>query len=268
MEGKRRQGGIGLAVAVALIYVFLLLPIIIVVLAAFNAGEYLSFPPQGFSLRWFEKFFSSEPFVRSFIFSLRLAFITTCISTVIGTMASFYVVRYSRIGKDFLRVLHTAPMMLPGMLTGTALLIFFYTIGLGGTYAGLLLGHVLVTMPYVFLAVSAALYNFDRSLEEAARSLGARPFTTLGRITLPLIKGGIISGAMFSFITSFDQFPISLLLSGVGMTPLPIQVFDYLRFEFDPTAAAVGTVTIVMTAVIILVTEKFVGLESMYWGSK
>jgi putative spermidine/putrescine transport system permease protein len=91
---------------------------------------------------------------------------------------------------------------------------------------------------------------------------------TLLRITLPLVKGGLISGAMFSFITSFDQFPISLLLSGVGMTTLPIQVFDYLRFQFDPTAAAVGTVTIAMTAFVIFVTERFVGLESIYWGGK
>jgi len=268
VKTRRRQGSAALGVVVGLIYVFLLLPIVIVVLAAFNAGEYLTFPPQGFSLRWFQKFFESEPFIRSFGFSLKLALTATVISTVVGTMASFYVVRHSRKARDFLRVFHAAPMMLPGMLTGTALLIFFYTIGLGGTYSGLLLGHVLVTMPYVFLAVSTALYNFDRSLEEAARSLGAGPVTTFLRITLPLVKGGIISGAMFSFITSFDQFPISLLLSGVGMTTLPIQVFDYLRFEFDPTAAAVGTVSIAMTALVIFVTERFVGLESIYWGGK
>ena len=119
-----------------------------------------------------------------------------------------------------------------------------------------------------FLTVSAVLYNFDRSLEEAARSLGAGAFTTFRRVTLPIIKGGVISGAVFAFITSFDQFPISLLLSGVGTTTLPIQVFDYLRFSFDPTAAAVGTVNILITLGVVILTERLVGLESLYWGGR
>jgi len=112
------------------------------------------------------------------------------------------------------------------------------------------------------------LYNFDRSLEEAARSLGAGSATAFRRITLPIIKGGVIAGAVFSFITSFDQFPISLLLSGVGTTPLPIQIFDYLRFSFDPTAAAVGTVNILITLGVVIITERLVGLESLYLGGR
>jgi putative spermidine/putrescine transport system permease protein len=129
------------------------------------------------------------------------------------------------------------------------------------------IGHTLVALPYVFLTVSAVLVVFDRSLEEAARSLGAGPLTSFARITLPLIKGGVISGALFAFITSFDQFPISLLLVSVGNTPLPIQLFDYLRFSFDPAAAAVSTVSVLMSVAIVLLVDRLVGLQAVTWGA-
>jgi putative spermidine/putrescine transport system permease protein len=264
-SGPGHYGFLGLVIV---LYVFLIAPIAIVVIASLNAGRFLVFPPEGLSLQWYAKFLNSGPFVRSFLFSLRLAAIVTLITTVIGTAAALYVVRHAR-ENNALRMLLVAPLQLPGIMTALALLIFYYGIGLGGTsYLGLLMGHVVVCTPYVFLTVSAVLYNFDRSLEEAARSLGAGGLTTFRRVTLPIIKGGVLSGAVFAFITSFDQFPISLLLSGVGTTTLPIQVFDYLRFSFDPTAAAVGTVNIVITLGVVVLTERLVGLESLYWGGR
>jgi putative spermidine/putrescine transport system permease protein len=263
--GPGRYAFLGLLV---LLYVFLIAPIVIVVMASLNAGRFLVFPPEGLSLQWYAKFLESGPFVRSFLFSLRLAAVVTLIATMIGTAAALYVVRHAR-HSGGLRMLLVAPLQLPGIMTALALLIFYYGIGLGGTsYLGLLMGHVVVCTPYAFLTVSAVLYNFDRSLEEAARSLGAGTFTTFRRVTLPIIKGGVISGAVFAFITSFDQFPISLLLSGVGTTTLPIQVFDYLRFSFDPTAAAVGTVNILITLAVVILTERLGGLESLYWGGR
>lgn len=263
--GPGRYAFLGLLV---LLYVFLIAPIVIVVMASLNAGRFLVFPPEGLSLQWYAKFLDSGPFVRSFLFSLRLAAVVTLIATMIGTAAALYVVRHAR-QRGVLRMLLVAPLQLPGIMTALALLIFYYGVGLGGTsYLGLLMGHVVVCTPYAFLTVSAVLYNFDRSLEEAARSLGAGTFTTFRRVTLPIIKGGVISGAVFAFITSFDQFPISLLLSGVGTTTLPIQVFDYLRFSFDPTAAAVGTVNILITLAVVILTERLVGLESLYWGGR
>ena len=250
---------------VVLLFGFLLAPIFIVVAAAFNAGEYLTFPPQGFSLRWFENFLSSRPFMRAFTFSLQLAFWVTMLATVIGTLAALFVVRFSRRAKDLLRVLFIAPLAFPSILTGIALLIYFYAIGVG-TRGGMALfvGHVLVCVPYVFISVSAVLVRFDSSLEEASRSLGAGPFTTFRRVTLPLIKGGVVAGAILSFITSFDQFPVSLLLTGVGTTTLPIQLFDYLRFSFDPTAAAASTVSVGITVLAVTLTAWFVGLGSLY----
>ena len=266
-----RRGGAGRAAfagLVMLLYAFLIAPIAIVVMASLNAGRFLVFPPEGLSLQWYAKFLESGPLVRSFLFSLRLAVLVTLITTVVGTAAALYVVRHAR-RPGLLRMLLVAPLQLPGIMTALALLIFYYGVGLGGTsYLGLLMGHVVVCTPYAFLTVVAVLYNFDRSLEEAARSLGAGAFTTFRRVTLPIIKGGVISGAVFAFITSFDQFPISLLLGGVGTTTLPIQVFDYLRFSFDPTAAAVGTVNILITLGVVVLTERLVGLESLYWGGR
>lgn len=264
-----RSSRVILNIVVALLYLFLLAPIIIVVVAAFNSGQYLRFPPEGFSLRWFEKFLQSEPFVDAFLFSVRLAIIVTVLATVIGTAAALYIVRHSRRFRAGLQLLIISPLPVPAILTGIALLIFFYAIGLGTRgMVGLVIGHTLVSLPYVFLTVSTVLVGFDRSLEEAARNLGAGPWTTFRRVTLPIIKGGIISGSVFAFIVSFDQFPISLLLASVGSTPLPLQLFDYLRFSFDPTAAAVSTISILMTVVVVLITERLVGLESLYWGGR
>lgn len=258
---------IGLAAAAVAVYVFLLAPIAIVVVAAFNAGEYLRFPPEGFSLRWFSKFWASEPFVRSFWFSLKLACLVTLIATVTGGMAAFYVVRHAARSRDALRLLLVAPLQLPAILTGIALLIFFYSVGFATRgMLGLLIGHTVVSLPYVFLMVSSVLLRFDRTLEEAARSLGASPWTTFRRVTLPLIRGGVVSGALFAFITSFDQFPISLLLVSVGNTTLPIQLFDYLRFSFDPTAAAASTVSVALSVAVVWLLHRLVGLERVTWG--
>lgn len=264
-----RGGRIALNSIVALLYFFLLAPIIIVVLAAFNSGEYLRFPPEGISLRWFRALMSSEPFIDAFLFSLRLAIIVTALATLIGTAAAMYITRYSRRFRSVVQLMIISPLPVPAILTGIALLIFFYATDIStNSFINLIIGHTIVTIPYVFLTVSAVLVRFNRSLEEAARSLGAGPWTTFYRITLPILKNGIVSGAVFAFIISFDQFPISLLLAGVGSTPLPVQLFDYLRFSFDPTAAAVSTVTILMTVIVVLVTERLVGLDSLYSRGK
>jgi len=263
----RRSERAWLTVTVVLAYAFLLAPIVIVVLAALNSGAYLRFPPEGLSFRWFAAFAHSRSFVRSLRFSLELAAIVTVIATVIGTMASLWLVRFSGRLRTALRVLFVSPLAVPGILTGIALLIFFYAVGWGRSgFLGLVVGHTLISVPYVFLIVTAVLMRFDQSLEEAARNLGAGAFTTFRRVTLPLIKGGIISGAIFAFVTSYDEFNISLLLSGVGMVPLPIQLFDYLRFSFDPTAAVAGTISIAMALCVVLITQRLVGLESLYMG--
>lgn len=246
---------------VAAVYLFLLLPIVVVILASFNSGAYLKFPPDGFSLRWYVAFYHNEPFVDAMVLSFRIAAISALASTVLGTCAALYYVKVRR-GQNALRLLLIAPILLPEILTAIALLLYYYYIGLGTkSLVGLQMGHILITTPYVFLNVTAALGNMNASLEEAARSLGAPPRVAFRRISLPLMKQGIVNGAMFAFIISFDTFSISLLLKGVNTMTLPIQLFEYLQWNFDPTAAAVSTVSILLTLAVVVLTDRLVGLR-------
>jgi putative spermidine/putrescine transport system permease protein len=263
-DSRRDPGRTVFGAVVAAVYLFLLLPIAIVVIASLNAGEYLKFPPDGLSLRWYWSFFRSQPFMDAFQLSLRVAVTSSVCATLIGTAAALYYVRFAGRWREGFRFTVLGPLLLPEILSAIALLFFFYQVGVGTrSPAALQLGHVLITTPFVFLAVCSALYNLNPSLEEAARSLGASPATTFRRVTLPLIKPGVITGAMFAFIISFDLFNMSLLLKGIGSTTLPIQLFDYLRWDFDPTAAAVSTVSIVMTLTVVLVTDRLVGLRAI-----
>jgi putative spermidine/putrescine transport system permease protein len=257
--------GRGLFLAlVAAVYGFLMLPIGIVVIASFNSGKYLKFPPDGFSLQWYEAFFASEPFMESFRLSLTLAIVATAAATLIATPAALYYVRHAKGWRELFRLYALAPLLLPEILTAIALLFFYYQIGLGTkSVVGLYFGHIVICVPFIFLQVTAALYNQPPALEEAARSLGASPFTAFRRVTLPLIKPGVINGALFAFIISFDNVSVSLLLKGLGTTTLPMQVFDYLRWGFDPTIAAASTVSILMTLGAVLIVDRLVGLKTM-----
>jgi putative spermidine/putrescine transport system permease protein len=249
---------------VTLAYVFLMLPIVVVLLASLNSGAYLKFPPEGFSLRWYAAFFDNEPFIDAMLVSLRVAIISTVVSTLIGTPAAIYYAKWAHRYKAGLRLVMIAPMLLPEVLTAIALLLYYYGIGIGTqSMAGLQIGHILITVPYVFLNVTAALGNTTPNLEEAARSLGASPAVAFRRISLPLMKQGVVNGAMFAFIISFDTFSISLLLKGVDTMTLPIQLFEYLQWNFDPTAAAVSTLSILVTLTAIILTDRLVGLRTI-----
>lgn len=245
-----------------LIYVFLLAPIVVVVLASFNAGAFLTFPPQGLSFRWYVVFFHNEVFWRAIKTSFWIAGVTTVISCIIGTMAAIYHVQFAGKLKETVRVAMMAPLLLPEVLTAIALLFFVYTIGIGTqTVLPMIIGHVLITLPFVFINVSASLETYDVSWTMAARSLGAGPFTRFRRIMLPLIKPGVIGGALFAFIISFDVFTISFMLKSVGMSTLPLQLYDYLRTNFTPEAAAVSSLSVVLTLLVVVITEKFLGLK-------
>lgn len=246
----------------------LLLPVVIVVLAGLNAGDFLTFPPDGLSLRWVIKFLTNEKFLGSYLFSMRLALTATVISTVLGTMAAIFLARVNFPGLSVLRAYFLSPLILPGIVLGLALYVFYVTtftpitgIRLQRTLTGLTIGHVLVTMPYVIGAVSAALFNFDQTLEEAARSLGAGAFKAFMKVTLPNIAPGVMAGAIFSFIVSFGQFEVSLFLSAANLEPLPITMYISLRYKFEPIAAAAGIFAIALVVVSMVITSRLVSLK-------
>lgn len=258
-----RSSRLVLGLFCALVYAYLLAPIIVVVGASFNAGPFLTFPPRGLSLRWFSTFLSNQVFIDAIARSLWLALTATVISGVVGVAAALYYVRHATVRhKEAVRIAVMLPLLLPEILTAMALLFFFHSVGAGTrTGFGLIVGHVLITLPFVFLNVVSALHGFDANWELAARGLGAGRWVSFRRITLPLIKPGVINGCLFAFIISFDTFGISYLLKGVGSATLPLQLFDYLRFNFTPEAAAVSTLSITMALLAVVTTEKLVGLK-------
>ena len=247
---------------VVLVMLFLMAPIVVVVLASFNAGNFLTFPPQGLSLRWFWVFLDNEVFRRAIAYSAILAVSATAISLVVGTTAAIYYVRHAGRDRETVNIGVLLPLILPEILTAIALLFFFYEIGIGTRYyAAILTGHVLMTLPFVFLNVVTSLQGMDGVTEMAARSLGSSRWTAFRRITLPLAKPGIISGGLFAFIISFDAFAVSFMLKGPGTAPLPVQLYDYLRFNFTPEAAAVSTFSILLSVMVIIAADRLVGLR-------
>ena len=245
--------------------VVLLAPVFVVVLAGLNAGDHLTFPPEGLSLKWIIDFFRSDAFLPAYLFSLLLAVVTMICSTVLGTLLALFLARTKVQGMQVLRAFFMAPLMLPGIVLGLALYLFYISsdIGLVRSYAGLVIGHVLVTTPYVVGTVNATLVGFDTSLEEAARSLGAGPFKAFKSVTLPAIAPGMTAGAVFAFIVSFGQFDISLFLTPPDSSPLPIALYTSLRYTFEPTAAAAGIFAIFLVVVSMLITARLTSLKKM-----
>lgn len=245
--------------------IVLLLPVVIVVLAGLTAGEYLTFPPQGLSLRWVIDFLQSDTFFGAYLFSLGLAATTMVISTTIGTMASIYLSRSKFAGVTAMRGLFMSPIVLPGIVLGLSLYVFYIStdIGLAHTFGGLLIGHVLVTCPFVIATVSASLVGFDVTLEEAARSLGAGPLQAFRLVTLRIISPAVGAGSIFAFIISFGQFDLSLYLGGPNLTGLPYAMYISLRYKFEPTAAAAGIFAIALVVVSMVLSSRLVNLRKL-----
>lgn len=249
--------------AVALL--ILLVPVSIVIMAGLNSGDFMTFPPEGLSLRWIISFFQSNIFLPAFGVSFGLATLTTLISTVLGTMTAIFLTRSNSRGKELLRGLFILPVVLPGVVLGLALYIFYAwtNVGLARSYLGLLIGHVLVTMPFVVATITASLVDFDVSVEEAARSLGATPWQAFRKVTLPLIAPGVSAGTIFAFIISFGQFELTLFLSTPDLQTLPIAIYTSLRYAFEPTAAAAGIFAITLVITSTLVVSRLVNIKKL-----
>ena len=258
-----RTGRIMTAILLAMIYGFVLLPLIVVVACSLTAGELMQFPPQGLSLRWFVRFFHDEGFVQALTLSIRVAVVTTIAVTILASMAALGRRALSAHARRWLQIALTMPLLLPELLTAIGLLFFLYPIGLGKTLLGLQIAHIVVTLPFAFLAVTAALDQVDPALEEASASLGGSAWQTFWWVVQPLIRAGMTTGALLSFVTSFDMFTVSFLLKPVGGNTLPLALFDYLSYDFDPTAAAAATISVVLAVLGVVAIERTVGLRSL-----
>jgi putative spermidine/putrescine transport system permease protein len=244
------------------IYLFILAPIIIVIIISFTSKEMISFPPKGFSLRWYRAFFTEPPWIENFKNSVIIASYSTLLSTFIGTLAALGLRGKT---KDYPKVntMILLPMMIPGVILGISLLMFSGKIGIYGSIFLVVFAHSLWGTPYVYLIVSSVLQGIDPSLEDAARNLGAGPIKTFFLVTAPLIKTGIFVGALFAFISSFGEFIMALFLTTGKTTTLPVQIFTSLKYEISPVVAAVSTFFIVLTILIIGLSVALMGVKTL-----
>lgn len=261
-QPKRRPSAGKLAVdsVSIMVFIFLILPLVVIVAASFNSGEYLTFPPDGLSLRWYREVLASDRWLESFRLSATVTLITVPLSLTIGTLASYAVVRNEFRGKGVVNTLLLTPLVIPQIVLGLALLEYFSRLGLVDSILGLVIGHIVVTIPYVVRSVSVSIQNLDPIMERAAANLGANPFQVFQRVTLPLIRPGIVAGAIFASIISFGELGITLLIAGANTATLPVRIFGFTEFNFDPTINAVSTLFIVLAVGLLIALDKYIGL--------
>jgi putative spermidine/putrescine transport system permease protein len=231
---------------------FLILPTLIVIPMSFSRNDILIFPPTGFSLRWYENFFAANEWREATLHSLVIALSTMVLSTVLGTSVALGL---SRVGLRFrgpLTLLFLVPVIAPAIVTAVAMYKSFALWGLSGTIPGMVLGHTCLALPFVVIYVSAILQKMDWRLEQAARSLGASPVRAFLHVTLPNIMPGVLVGAFFAFLTSFDEVVVSLFLAGSRAVTLPVQMWNGIRFEINPTVAAVSVVLLVISSLVFM----------------
>ncbi|MDQ2633534.1 MAG: ABC transporter permease [Pseudomonadota bacterium] len=241
---------------VGLLLAFLYLPIAIMALMSFNASPFYQLPLE-WTTHWYSELAGNDQLLTATWNSLRIAVLTTVIATILGTAAAIALYRYDFRGKRVFQLLLFPPIAIPWLITGTAMLIFFFGIGIGRGLHAILLGHVALALPYVIVVVSARLQTFAPELEEAARSLGASQWQVTRRVTLPWIMPGVIAGALFAFAVSFDQFVVSYFLATPGQGTLPVEIYAAIRKGFTPEINAVSTIIIVVSMGLMLVTARF-----------
>ena len=256
-----RLRGALLGVYNLLIFIFLVSPLIIVVMVSFNDTQYVSFPIKKITLQWYKAIPEYMEFVDAFLVSLWLALSASICATTLGTMAAFALVRGRFPGRNAINTLVMSPLTLPGVITGIAMLQFYTWMAIGPSFGRLVLGHTIITIPYVVRSVSAVLYGFPLSLEEAAMNLGANRLRTTFLITFPMIRSGLLAGAIFSFIVSFDNVVISIFLVSPMYNTLPITIFNYVHYSAEPIIASISTIQMIMIILLMVVMEKFMAFS-------
>ena len=247
-----------------LVFFFLIAPLFVILPLSFNAEQYIHFSekmlaldPDGFSLRWYKDMIwgTKNPWGLATKNSLIIAFFATIGSTILGTVAALGLSSRHMPYKAAFMALLISPMIVPLIISGTAIFFFMAKVGLAATHTGIILSHIILGTPFVVITVTATLSGFDHSVTRAASSLGSNPVNTFMKVTLPLITPGVISGALFAFVTSFDEVIVVLFLAGLENTTIPIQMWVGLREQLSPTILAVATCLIIMSTLILVSAE-------------
>lgn len=252
-----------MALYLILIAVFLLLPQLIVVVIAFSKSNFVSFPPPGYSFGWFEKVLADPSFMRPLWNSVVLGVQATAIGAILAVPASIALVRHPFPGAKAMQAFLLSPLSMPALILAIGLLFFLSRIGLGNTYTGLLIGHVVIVIPYLLRTIVAVYSACDPRLEEAAYTLGANPLSTMWRVTLPMLRPALFAGGIFAFLISFDEVAVSLLLTNANSITLPVSILSYLVYNYDPAVAAISVLKMVIVVIALVLTDRLYGLENL-----
>jgi putative spermidine/putrescine transport system permease protein len=255
-----KQGGFSRAM-LWLVMAFLLGPFLIVFLAGFSGGETLVFPPPSYSMRWIIEVLVTEEFQRAFSTSLEIGLLATVIALLLGVPVAYAMSRMPPPGMAVIKQILTSPLIIPAMLVGLGLLRHFVLLVDAPVFLGLLVGHVGLLTPYAVRVVYSSLVNLRVDIEEAAITLGASRAQTFFMVVLPNIRSAVIAAFFLAFVTSFNQVPVSLFLTGPGISTLPIEMLGHMENSFDPSIAALSTLLVLFTMAFVLLTEKVLGIS-------
>lgn len=238
-----------------LVIVFLVAPLMILVPMSFNESSLLTFPPQKWSLRWYQRYFNDPAWISATVLSLQVGIVVALISVTLGTLAALGITRGRFAGRAALQAFVLSPLIVPVIIIAVGLYYMFSFFRLNATFTALVIAHTCITFPYATVVIAASLEKFDVRLERVAMSLGASPFTALVRVTLPIISPGLIVAGLFTFLISFDEVVLSIFVSGPQTATLPRKMWEGIRFEINPTITAVSTLMLLFSAVVMLVCE-------------
>ena len=250
-----------------LVAFYLVLPSLIVIPISFNDSSMMKFPPEKFSFRWYHAFVQTPAWMTSLWLSFKLALGVMVVSTVLGVLASVGLVRGRFPGKNVLQAFLFSPMIIPHVVIALGMYYFYSGMKFVGNPWALLLSHICIATPIVIVIVSATLQDFNRTLEQAAQVLGATPLQTFLKITFPIIRPGVLSGALFAFIVSFDEVVIAAFIGGYRAATLPKRMFDNVRDQMEPTVAAISTL-LVLLSILLLIAMSYLGRLSKVKGGK
>lgn len=244
-----------------MLYLFLLAPIIVVFIVSFDTRQYLAFPPESWSFGSYAKVFANEAFIAAFGRSVLIGLVVGLVAVAIGMLLSMALVRYKFRGREAIGFLVLAPFLVPSIVLAVGLMLVLSPMGLLDTYAGIILAHLGITVPYTVRTITMSLMAVDRRVEEAAMVHGASPFTVFRRITLPLVSPGLIAGGVIAFLISFDEATISLFIVSIRTSTLPTEIYRYLEYSTDPQIAALSVVLILISVAVVVMVERLIGIR-------
>lgn len=252
-----------LTVYAAIVFAFLMIPLLIITVTAFGGGSAITFPIDSFSVKWFANVFTLKSFRASFLTSIEVAFLATVIALLVGVPAAYALARSGMKGREILKSIFLSPTIVPGIVIGFILYQFLILTLRMPVFISLLAGHFMVTLPYVIRVVGSAMEQFDFSIEEAAWSLGCEKKKAFFQVVLPNVTSGISSAFMLAFINSFNNIPVSMFLTGPGVSTFPATLMNYIEYNYDPTVSAVSVLLMAATVIIMVIVDKTLGIASL-----